>query len=103
MKQNFWDFKQCGRQSGGSNVAEMGICPAATDAASNGYNKGRNGGRICWAVTGTFCGASVQGSFAQKKQSCMTCDFYGKVKAEEKESGNRFSLLMPGQQYAKRA
>ena len=46
-------------------------------------NRGRNGGRTCWVVSGTLCGGKVQGTFAAKMTSCMACDFYVAVKAEE--------------------
>jgi hypothetical protein len=82
-KLNCWEFKNCGRQPGGSKAAELGICPAATDARVNGVNGGRNGGRACWAVTGTLCGGKVQGSFATKLLNCQQCEFYQAVRAEE--------------------
>ncbi len=96
-KQNCWEFKKCGREPGGEKVGELGVCPAATDVSCNGLNSGDNGGRICWAVTGTFCGGEVQGSFAQKQLSCMACDFFKKVKEEEGLAN--FMLLKPGQVY----
>ncbi len=96
MKQNCWEFKKCGRQPMGTRVSELGVCPAASDASSNETNGGKNGGRICWAVTGTFCGGEVQGTFAQKQLSCMTCDFFKLVKEEESK---QFKILRPGQAY----
>lgn len=100
LRQNCWQVKQCGRGPGGTKVAEMGQCPAGTDTSANSLNGGQNGGRICWAVTGTFCGGKVQGTFAQKKLSCMTCEFFIKVKEEEKASGG-FHMMKPGQVYQK--
>lgn len=97
LKQNCWEFKGCGREPGGSKVSELGVCPAVTDTSSNGLNNGKNGGRICWAVTGTFCGGKVQGAFAQKQLSCMNCDFFKKAKAEE--GFGKFMTLKPGQNY----
>ena len=94
--QDCWDFKKCGRQPGGAKVAELGVCPAASDAGSSGTNNGVNGGRICWAVTGTFCGGQVQGTYAQKQVTCMNCEFFKKVK---EECGTQFLLLRRGQQY----
>ena len=96
FKQNCWEYKKCGREPGGQKVNELGICPATTDVLSNGLNGGKNGGRICWAVAGTFCGGQVQGSFSEKRLSCMTCDFFKKVKEEE---GENFCLMKPGQEY----
>ncbi len=93
-KKNCWDEKKCGREPGGAKVADMGVCPAAEDASSNGLNSGKNGGRICWAVAGTFCGGKKQGTFADKRLSCMGCEFYKKVNEEE---GGGFVLLKPEQ------
>ena len=83
MSLNCWEFKKCGRQPGGSRVSELGECPASTDAKADGINGGRNGGRICWALTGTLCGGKVQGTFAQKLTNCANCEFYGLVKTEQ--------------------
>ncbi len=30
-KLNCWDFKKCGRQSGGEKAHELGVCPASTE------------------------------------------------------------------------
>jgi len=83
MAKNCWEAKNCGRQTGGAKTAELGVCPAASDAASNGINNGKNAGRFCWAVTGTLCGGQVQGTFAQKRLSCLSCEFFQAVKQEE--------------------
>ena len=100
-RQNCWEIKHCGREPGGVKVAELGTCPAATDTSTHGLNGGKNGGRICWAVTGTFCGGVVQGTFAQKQLSCMSCDFFKQVK--EEEGTGQLLLLKPGQMYQKSA
>lgn len=92
---NCWEFKKCGREKFGAKVQELGECPAAIDVSSDGFNGGENGGRICWAVTGTFCGGETQGTFAEKQLSCMTCDFFKAVKQETPE----FRLLKPEQTY----
>lgn len=63
---NCWEVKKCGREAGGAEVADLGVCPA--------YAK--NAGEGCWMVAGTFCGGEVQGSFAVKEENCMRCDFY---------------------------
>lgn len=94
---NCWEFLKCGREPGGAKSTELGVCPAAIDTSSNGLNGGENGGRICWAVAGTFCGGKVQGTFAEKQISCMICDFMKKVK--EKEGPAKFKLFKPGQDY----
>ena len=96
MKKNCWEMKKCGRESGGIKVSEFGVCPAAEDKSSDGINSGRNGGRLCWAVAGTFCGGKVQGDFAQKQVSCMACEVFKTVKSEE---GGNFTLMKSGQKY----
>jgi hypothetical protein len=75
----------------------MGVCPAANDKSTDGLNNGKNGGRICWAVAGTFCGGKVQGDFAQKSVSCMSCEVFKQVKNEE--GADNFNLMKPGQAY----
>ena len=95
-KQNCWEIKNCGREPGGSKVNDMGVCPATSDTSSDGLNGGKNSGRICWASAGTFCGGEVQGSFAQKSVSCMSCEVFKQVKVEE---GSDFMLLKSGQTY----
>jgi hypothetical protein len=82
-KMNCWEFKKCGREPGGIKVAELGQCPAAIEIRINGINSGINGGRACWAISGTLCGGKVQGSFAQKLGNCLNCEFYKMVGKEE--------------------
>ncbi len=96
-KVNCWDMKKCGREPGGTNNSELGVCPAATESSCDGINGGTNAGRICWAIAGTFCGGKVQGDFAQKSVSCMSCDVFKKIKIEE--GADRIVLLKPGQIY----
>ncbi len=55
-RRNCWEYMKCGRQIDGDKVAEFGICPAASDTSYDGIHSGKCGGRICWAVSGTFCG-----------------------------------------------
>jgi len=54
-------------------------------------------GRICWAIAGTFCGGKVQGDFAQKSVSCMSCEVFKNIIYEE--GVENFVLLKPGQVY----
>lgn len=82
-KLNCWEFKKCGREPGGAKVGELGVCPAAVERRTHGVNDGKNGGRACWAVTGTLCGGKVQGTFAAKLMNCQQCQFFMDVKQEE--------------------
>jgi len=83
-KLNCWEFKKCGREPGGEKVAELGVCPAAIETRTNDVNSGKNGGRSCWAISGTMCEGKVQGSYAVKIGNCLNCEFYQKVQREEK-------------------
>jgi len=83
-KLNCWEFKQCGREPGGRLATDLGECPAATVATIDGVHDGRNGGRACWVVTGSLCNGERQGTFAQKYDSCATCDFYTYVQKGQK-------------------
>lgn len=65
-KKNCWEIKKCGREKGGYKEKEMGVCPAFD----------RHAGDACWLIAGTFCGGKVQGTFASKEASCMTCEVY---------------------------
>ncbi len=85
-KMNCWEFKKCGRQPGGANVTSLGVCPAAIEKKVNDTNSGINGGRCCWAVSGTLCGNIVQGTFASKIKNCINCEFYLQVRDEEGKS-----------------
>jgi hypothetical protein len=62
---NCWEFKKCGREAGGAKVKELGVCPAYPD-----------NGQMCAYATGTLCGGKVQGTFASKLATCLSCDFY---------------------------
>jgi len=93
-KLNCWEFKNCGREPGGSRVAELGVCPAAADTPAEGLNDGKCGGRCCWAIAGTFCGGFVQGTFAMKQRNCLKCDFFKQVIREQgKDYTNTKAIL----------
>ncbi|HET6514903.1 MAG TPA: hypothetical protein VFG09_07055 [Thermodesulfovibrionales bacterium] len=77
--QNCWEFKRCGREKENGQP----VCPAAVEGKAHSVNRGKNGGRICWAVAGTRCDGEVQGEYAQKLMTCLDCDFRKKVKEEE--------------------
>lgn len=82
-KRNCWEFKNCGREPGGTHERDLGICPVAVEVRLDGQHEGKNAGRSCWVIAGTLCKGVLQGTFAQKYKSCETCDFYLKVKQEE--------------------
>ncbi|MBF0467676.1 MAG: protein kinase [Desulfamplus sp.] len=100
-RKNCWEYMKCGREPGGVNVTQMGICPASVAQSCDGINSGICGGRFCWAVAGTMCNGKVQGTFAEKRKSCSQCTFYRQVRAEEGSLNIRTKFLrfvQPGSQ-----
>ncbi len=89
---------KCGREPGGVRVPELGVCRASTDTSADGLNGGKNGGRICWAVAGSYSNLDIPDSTecldAVEKFSCITCAFFGLV--EKEESPAKFHILKPG-------
>ena len=94
---NCWDVLQCGREPGGEAARRDGVCPAAIRTKADGVNSGTNGGRVCWAIAGTFCGLDDESSAQGKLISCLNCDFFFQVLQEEGTAS--FRLLTPGQTY----
>ncbi len=82
MALNCWEFMGCGREPGGRLAAERGVCPAALFAPADGYLGGRNGGRACCYVTGTFCEELAQGTYRDKSKDCWGCAFYRLLRRE---------------------
>lgn len=89
MKKNCWEYKKCGRESGGAKAKELGVCKAAIEQKAEGVHGGKCGGRACWAISGTLCGGKVQGTFVSKYANCVECEFYKEV---QKEEGGNFVL-----------
>jgi hypothetical protein len=83
IKQNCWEYKLCGREPGGENADDFGICPSAIEEKLDGIHGGKNAGRACWAVAGTISEGKTQGTFAKKQDMCSNCDFYQIVRDEE--------------------
>lgn len=90
---NCWEVMKCGRQPGGENAKESGVCPAALSNEYNGVNKGKHGGRFCWVIAGTCCNGEVQGTYARKMKNCLNCKFFKQVSEEE----DRFFKLTPSE------
>ncbi|MCD6460643.1 hypothetical protein J7L67_08260 [bacterium] len=63
---NCWEYKKCGREAGGYNVHELGVCKASIDHELKSVYSGRNGGRYCRRVPGTLCAGKVQGQPPQR-------------------------------------
>jgi hypothetical protein len=83
MKLNCWEYRKCGREPGGENTSEFGVCPASTEGRLNGVHGGVSAGRACWVVGGTICDGNPHGTFAKKINDCKQCKFYIFVREEE--------------------
>ncbi len=81
-KQNCWEFKNCGRETGGKNAAKDGVCPVATFELADGFCGGKNGGRACAYIAGTLCSADVCDIYQDKNKPCAGCEFYLTLKKE---------------------
>jgi hypothetical protein len=82
--QNCWEYMKCGKGLDKSEKPGNGVCPAVKEAKLDGLHGGINAGRACWVIAGTLCNNMVQGSFIQKLDSCLECDFYLMVMSEER-------------------
>ena len=63
---NCWEMRGCGREHGGARVRELGECIASREHL----------GHSCWAIAGTLCAGTVQGSFAATEGACMLCPVF---------------------------
>lgn len=88
---NCWEYFKCGREPGGKNVDELGVCKAA-NFTNIEYNMGDSAGRICWNISGTLCVNNCPESHKNAFDSCLRCEFFHKVRDEE---GNNFKLIAP--------
>jgi hypothetical protein len=77
---NCWEFKNCSKKN---------ECPAYSFELGDGFLQGKNGGRACCFVTGTFCEKTLQGLYKDKEKSCSDCEFFNILK---KEHGSDFSV-----------
>jgi hypothetical protein len=87
-KINCWEYQDCGCGPGSPE-----LCPATTDSTCDGLNGGKNAGRLCWTIRGAPCKSDVTG-LLDPIGSCISCEFFLRVKREE---GEDFHLLKLGQ------
>ena len=97
---NCWEFRKCGRQPGGEQAEEQGVCPVTGHRKLHGIHGGVNAGRACWIVAGTMCGGKVAGTFAKALGNCWKCDFYTSVRSRENDATLGFSGSSLGMQHA---
>ncbi|GAB0056052.1 hypothetical protein SIID45300_00352 [Candidatus Magnetaquicoccaceae bacterium FCR-1] len=91
-KQNCWEFFNCGRSRHAPDQ-DGSFCPVSLIGAYDGINGGRDAGRACWNIEGTFCSFSAcgtgddqRGTFDFKKAQCQKCAFKALVIQEEGET-----------------
>ena len=79
-KLNCWEFKKCGREPGGRNILQYGVCSIPVAIDCDGINGGKNGGRACWLWRELACVKIMQKCSVQEIRECRECDFYLFVK-----------------------
>ncbi len=85
-KLNCWEYKKCGRETGGVNARTSGVCVSATNTSMHSINEGINGGRVCWLVSGTYGKSRAEQAdciVIKTTSSCYQCDFHSQVLSEE--------------------
>lgn len=80
---NCWEFMKCGRELKGARTGELGVCAAAAYPHADGINGGTNGGRICWAIVGTYSCHTGKSFRSRKNILCSDCEFHKSVLREE--------------------
>jgi hypothetical protein len=87
---NCWQYMSCGREPGGVHADRFGVCPASTDDRLDGVHGGKNAGRACWVVEGSFTKEATRGRreggerpLIRVHQDCRKCVFYNAVHFEE--------------------
>jgi len=97
MKLNCWEYSKCGYGPDGVNSLKKGMCcPVATSGIHDGINHGKNAGRFCWTMSGTFCNEVAGQPTCFKLCDCIRCPFMAKVIEEEERN-----FLLNPQQVAK--
>jgi hypothetical protein len=84
-RKNCWELKKCGREPGGDNSKELGVCPAALPNRYDGVNNGKCGGRVCWIVAGT-ANREMPAKSAKKLWECIQCDILMQIYIDEKKN-----------------
>lgn len=87
---NCWEYMRCGYEPDGRNDYRPQVCPAPVMVEFDGVNRGKNGGRFCWCIAGTYCRGRRQGGHDEKFFTrCLQCAFFQEVQGQE---GRRFIL-----------
>lgn len=80
---NCWDVMKCGREHDSPTVNDQGECAASAAVKANGLHGGLNGGRVCWAIAGSFSGKQPSCTFVARMGGCESCTFYKMVRVME--------------------
>lgn len=80
---NCWQYMSCRREPGGAHTGRFGVCPASTDNRLDGVHGGKNAGRACWVVKGSFTKEAEETALVRGNKDCRTCDFYNAIHFEE--------------------
>jgi len=82
---NCWEIKKCGRHKGGKKIDELGECIVSREEM----------GHSCWAVGGTLCGGTIQGTTAKKIGFCTSCEVYEIYNRSRGELGRLVKTTYP--------
>ena len=93
-KPNCWEVKMCGKEPGGANIDQLGVCPVTTEQRLDGTHGGENAGRSCWVVASSMCDGKIQETYTEKYKDCMKCGFYMRVKSEENAKFKMTAVLL---------
>ena len=85
IRLNCWQYRRCGREPGGENVSELGICNAALPSKNDLVNHGKNSGRICWTIADTKCDGEPTCKILDDINTCLTCEFLKYVTQQERQ------------------
>ncbi len=80
---NCWQYMSCGREPGGASVDRLGVCPVTTDTRFDGVHGGKNAGRACWVIAGSFAKDAQETAGVSGRKDCTACNFYKAVQNEE--------------------
>jgi hypothetical protein len=89
-KKNCWEHMKCGRQPGGQQVSGGDVCSASVHEELHGIHGGINAGRACWAIDNSLCPDMMRETSTKKFAGCWMCDFYHRVRDEERSSHHGF-------------
>ena len=81
---------KCGRCPGGHKASGVGVCPVSVHEELHGIHDGINAGRACWVIDNSHCPDEMRDTSSKKFAGCWKCDFFHKVKAEERSSRHGF-------------